>query len=253
MIRRLVRAIAAIMGVRRDPGASHIRPASGSRPELRYVTHTERSQWRLSEPSPRSLVHWGPRGSFLRLAQQALLAGCLVAMSPTFAAELAGEVIRVADGDTLTIRDAAGRQWVIRLTDIDAPELGHGRSRPGQPYARAARDYLRDAAQGRQATAECYDVDRRHSRERHVCRVFVDGRDLSVAMLDAGLAMVQGISPRYVRDGRAHELERRARANRRGLWTQPVPVLPWEWRKKCWEKAQCSGAGPSARTVPTTK
>ena len=38
------------------------------------------------------------------------------------AGELAGRVVKVDDGDTLTIVDADKRQHVIRLADIDAPE-----------------------------------------------------------------------------------------------------------------------------------
>lgn len=178
----------------------------------------------------------------LQLFRLAVLACAIAGVGAARAAGLSGEVIGVADGDTLTLRDDAGAKWVIRLTDIDAPELGHGRSRPGQPYSRVARDFLRDAAHGRPASAECYDVDRRYRRERHVCRVHVDGRDLSVAMLDAGLAMVQGLTPRYVRDSGAYGHESRAKTERRGLWSQAHPIPPWQWRKACWQMQQCSGA-----------
>ncbi len=40
------------------------------------------------------------------------------------AGELAGKVIRVADGDTITILDAAQAHHTIRLAGIDAPEKG---------------------------------------------------------------------------------------------------------------------------------
>jgi len=38
--------------------------------------------------------------------------------------ELAGKVVQIADGDTMTIPDGADAQHTIRLAGIDAPEKG---------------------------------------------------------------------------------------------------------------------------------
>lgn len=49
--------------------------------------------------------------------------------------EINGRVVSIADGDTLTVLDAANRQHKIRLDGIDAPEKS-------QPYANVSKDRL---------------------------------------------------------------------------------------------------------------
>jgi len=47
----------------------------------------------------------------------------LILLTPLAQAEtLLGRVIAIADGDTLTILDAANRSYKIRLAGIDSPE-----------------------------------------------------------------------------------------------------------------------------------
>jgi len=36
---------------------------------------------------------------------------------------------------------------------------------------------------------------------------------------------------RYVTDRRLYRLQEEAKATRRGLWSEPAPVAPWEWRQ----------------------
>jgi len=190
------------------------------------------------------------------LALAAAALALLVAASAAFArghhdgppismpGEITGKVIHVDDGDTLTLL-AVDKSWrVIRLSDIDAPEVGHGSKRPGQPYGRQAGGFLRDFVLGKQARATCYDVDRRMrddgtTRDRYVCKVFVGGIDANLALIDAGLAMAARQNKRYVRDPATYAHEDAAKAQRRGLWAQPVVVAPWEWRRRCWGHARC--------------
>ena len=83
----------------------------------------------------------------------------------------------VAEGDTITLLDG-NRQQRIRLASIDAPE------RPSR-FGQRSKQHLSDLAFGKNARADCYKVDR---YDRDVCTVFVNGQDLGLPQLDAGLA-----------------------------------------------------------------
>ncbi len=55
-------------------------------------------------------------------------------------------VERVVDGDTVWVRQG-GLPVKVRLLGVDAPERGRD-GRPGQPWSRAARRYVRDRLAG---------------------------------------------------------------------------------------------------------
>ena len=59
----------------------------------------------------------------------------LVLSSPAGAAELVGQVVGVADGDTLTLLDASHEKYRVRLSGIDAPEKR-------QAYGERAKQHL---------------------------------------------------------------------------------------------------------------
>ncbi len=65
--------------------------------------------------------------------------------------KVAGRVVRVADGYTLTILDEAKTQHKVRLDAIDAPELG-------QPFGQAAKNALSDLVFGREVDRLCEEA-----------------------------------------------------------------------------------------------
>jgi endonuclease YncB( thermonuclease family) len=149
-----------------------------------------------------------------------LLLSCLRA-----SAELVeGRVVGVADGDTLRLLDDAHAQHKIRIAGIDAPEHD-------QPFGQRSKQNLSKLAFGKVVQADCYKRDR---YGRDVCTVYVDGKDVGLAQLDAGLAWwfrrYAREQPRKQRN--EYELaEDRASAEREGLWQDENPVPPWEWRR----------------------
>ncbi len=126
---------------------------------------------------------------------------------------LEGKVISVTDGDTITVmqmQDRVYSGWIIRLTGIDAPEKG-------QPFGNVARQYLAGIVFQQTVTVEWEKRDR---YGRTLGKVLMDGVDVNLEMIRTGHAWV------YL------SAERDARTERRGLWLDPVPVPPWEWRKR---------------------
>jgi endonuclease YncB( thermonuclease family) len=156
-----------------------------------------------------------------------LVAGCL-ALSETKAETFTGQVIGIADGDTITILLADGGQRVprkIRIAGIDAPE---GK----QPFGSSAKQTMSALAFGREGTAECSNIDR---YQRDVCKVTVEGRDIGLEMIRAGMAWhfkrYQRNQSKTDRKAYADE-EENAQANRVGLWKSLDAIPPWLWRKK---------------------
>jgi endonuclease YncB( thermonuclease family) len=140
------------------------------------------------------------------------------------AESLTGKVIRVADGDTLTLRTAEPLDYTIRIAGIDAPEKG-------QAFGNRSKQHLTNLTLNKEAQADCYKIDQ---YKRKVCRVFVDGRDVGLEQVKFGAAWWYR---RFA--GEQQEAERRdyeraeaaAKAQRFGLWQDNDPVPPWEWRR----------------------
>jgi endonuclease YncB( thermonuclease family) len=150
---------------------------------------------------------------------RALLAILLLAAAPAWAETLTGRVVAIADGDTVTLLTADRRQVKIRLHGIDTPERR-------QPWGNRARQALSDLAFQRTVRVEVQDVDR---YGRTVGRIYAGSVDVNAEMVRRGLAWVYA---RYNRDPALPVLEAEARAARRGLWDDPQPVAPWNWRRQ---------------------
>jgi len=147
---------------------------------------------------------------------------------PRYAPDLqpfTGKVVRVADGDSLTVLDASQQQHRIRLAGIDAPERQ-------QPFSQRSREHLSSLVAGQTVRVEPSKLDR---YQRMVAKVFVQGQDASLAQLQAGLAWhykeYEREQPREDRLAYA-EAEDAARAARRGLWQDRQPLAPWDFRRQ---------------------
>lgn len=140
-----------------------------------------------------------------------------------FAVVLTGEVVGVADGDTITLLIADQVRHRIRVDGIDAPERT-------QPYSQVSKRSLSDMVYRQQVTADCTKRDR---YGRDVCKVMIDGRDVGLVQIQRGLAwhFKRYAGEQVPEDRRAYsEAEAEARAARRGLWRDAEPVAPWEFR-----------------------
>ncbi|NKE70185.1 thermonuclease family protein [Candidatus Manganitrophus noduliformans] len=135
------------------------------------------------------------------------------------AESFSGKVVKVSDGDTISVMHQ-GRAQKVRLHGIDAPEKR-------QAFGNRAKKFTSDLAFGRVVTVQAVDVDRYGRIVGEV--ILPDGRSLNRKLVKAGLAWWYR---KYSKDKSLGELEEEARSARRGLWIDPNPIPPWEFRKK---------------------
>lgn len=154
--------------------------------------------------------------------------------SSALPAVIEGRVIKVSDGDTITVLDHDNRQIKIRMSGIDAPEKA-------QPYGQRAKQNLSRLVFDKEVRV---DWNKRDKYKRTLGKVWVqpaDCRDCEQS-LDANLAqLTAGMAWWYrkyaneqpVEDQNVYSAaEAKAQAKRVGLWSDPTPMPPWEWRHR---------------------
>lgn len=154
-----------------------------------------------------------------------LLPAALVLLTTAGHADtLAGRVVGVADGDTLTVLEATNTQHKIRLSGIDSPEKG-------QPFGQRCKQSLSDLAYGHTVAVES---DKRDRYGRVIGKVLVDGHDanLEQARRGCGWHYKRYMNDQPLNDRLAYNAaEESARAGGVGLWADRDPVPPWDWRR----------------------
>ncbi len=134
--------------------------------------------------------------------------------------ELTGLVIRVSDGDTVRLRDARGGDWRIRLHGIDSPERE-------QEMGRQAGAELAKLLKNKNVRVTVVETDK---FGRIVGRLYVGTMDVNREIVRLGYAWhYAAFAPND------HELaaaEAEARKEKRGIWSMPNPVPPWQFRKE---------------------
>ncbi len=150
-------------------------------------------------------------------------ASLLVAMTCQ-AATVEGHVVGVADGDTITVLDSTNTQHKIRLSGIDAPEKT-------QAFGNRSKDSLSKMVFDKTVTVE---TDKKDRYGREVGKVLVNGVDANYVQVQRGLAWHYKA---YEREQSANDrklydfAENEAKTAKRGLWGDPNPVPPWEFRR----------------------
>jgi endonuclease YncB( thermonuclease family) len=147
-----------------------------------------------------------------------IIGGILLSPTLAFSVDFDGQIIRVADGDTLTI--LSGQEKIkVRLAEIDAPEKA-------QPFGQQSKQSLSDLCLDKPARIEDKGRDR---YGRTIGRVWCAGVDANAEQVQQGMAWVYD---RYMTDRSLYALQSAARLNKRGLWSELIQVRPWEWRKE---------------------
>ncbi len=132
---------------------------------------------------------------------------------------LQGKVVAIKDGDTIVLLTANEQQETIRLAAIDCPEKS-------QPFGKAAKAATAALCFGRAVRVRCQPAPDRYGRTIGI--IYVGDICVNEQLLRQGMAWHYR---RYSGNASWTALEDSARGAHAGLWADPAPVAPWEWRK----------------------
>lgn len=153
-----------------------------------------------------------------------ILTSALLLSLPSWADILKGRVVGISDGDTVTVLDASKTQFKIRLQGIDAPEKK-------QAFGNKSKEVLSTWLFNNQVTVEYSKKDK---YGRILGKILVDGIDANLEQIKSGMSWhykkYQNEQSENDRNLYA-QAEAQAQEEKRGLWADPDPVPPWEWRK----------------------
>jgi micrococcal nuclease len=134
-------------------------------------------------------------------------------------APVAGEfnVVRIVDGDSITLVGTDVLEISVRLRGIDAPELG-------QPYGFESKQALQ--ALLKPGTVGLSQPEK-GKYGRYVADVYLGDKWVNQMMVAEGHAWCDQVTS-FNRT--LYSAEQQAKAQRRGLWALPEPNPPWIWR-----------------------
>lgn len=143
--------------------------------------------------------------------------------TPVFGAALQGKVVGISDGDTITLLDANNREYKIRLAGIDAPEKS-------QAFGTRSKQHLSDLVFGKSVVVDWNKTDK---YGRTIGKVLVSGQNANLNQVKAGMAWHY---KEYEKEQSAvdrdeySKAEAMAHTQRLGLWSDPHPIPPWDFR-----------------------
>ena len=164
----------------------------------------------------------------IALALNLLLAFPSLAIAGVFE----GTVVKIADGDTITVLDSDKVQHRVRIAGIDAPEKG-------QAFGNASRKRMVELVARKEVRVEFNKHDRWGRIVGKVlgkppdCPTCEKTLDVALAQITTGMAWWYR---KYAHEqsaedqGRYEFAEQETRAKKVGLWQNANPTPPWEYR-----------------------
>ena len=129
-------------------------------------------------------------------------------------------VVGVHDGDSITVLSNKNVQTKIRLTGIDAPELG-------QPFGKKAKQVLSDKCFNKDVRLQVLGIDR---YGRTIAWVYtMDNECINVYMVKSGCAWYYR---QFTSDFTLDVAEMEARKAQLNIWSDSTAIPPWEYRKQ---------------------
>lgn len=156
----------------------------------------------------------------MRQALKSTILVVILISSPALAEELTGKIVHILDGDTVKVTFDGGLPVKVRLYGVDCPERN-------QPWGREARQ-LTNRLNGQRVLVDIRGRGK-YGRWIGVVTDKLSHRVLNLELVRAGLGWWhKKYAPHAHHYRQAEDLARRAK---RGLWSDPNPIPPWDWRK----------------------
>lgn len=135
-----------------------------------------------------------------------------------FTDELTGKVIKVSDGDTITILDNENQVYHVRLDKIDAPEKK-------QEYGFESKQYLKSLIWMKDVLVK-YNKKDRYNRILGI--IYCNEQEINLMMVENGFAWHYKHFDKSINYIMA---EKQAKENKVGLWKSEHPIEPYQFRK----------------------
>ena len=148
------------------------------------------------------------------------------------------KVVGVKDGDTFELLRDGKTTVTVRLLGVDSPEKN-------QAYGQKAKQFASDLAFGKTVKLIEHNKDRYGRTVGTI--ILPDGRSLNEELVREGYAWHYTA---YSKDKTLANLEADARRFKRGLWQDPNPVAPWDFRKQRGNKSSTTAASTSNNQAP---
>lgn len=133
---------------------------------------------------------------------------------------LTGRIIGIKDGDTVVVLDSLKNQTTLRLAEVDCPEKS-------QPFGTKAKQFTSDQIYRKKIKYVVTDIDR---YGRSIAMIYYDdNKYLSAEIIKTGMGWHY---KRYSTSKELANFENFARLHKLGLWVEPNPIEPSEWRKR---------------------
>lgn len=126
------------------------------------------------------------------------------------------KVVKVSDGDTITVLTQNKDSIKVRLYGIDAPEAK-------QDFGKVSKEYLSSLIAGKIVEIKSSGQDR---YGRILGAIYAGNTDINAKMVEDGYAWA------FVKYSKIYTAQQsKAMKNKAGLWRQKDPQAPWDFRK----------------------
>ncbi|WP_367330209.1 thermonuclease family protein [Sphingobacterium multivorum] len=126
-------------------------------------------------------------------------------------------VTKVIDGDTFWVNNGS-EKFKVRFIGIDAPETRNSRGKLKGPYAKEAKEYVRQLTENKWVKLEL-DVQKKDRYHRLLAYIYLlDGTFLNADLVKSGFAIVDTYPPNVKHTALFVKLQHEAREENRGLW-----------------------------------